>query len=207
MKKLLTIIIVIALTAPFFTACKKGENDPGLSIKSRTSRLTGEWELTEMERTSTSTYSGTSSTSITTFNGSNMTSTSGSYTSTSIYSETIEIMKDGTYKSNTNQTYTESGNIYTNSSEGTWAWVSGNKEDEYKNKERICFTTTSSTSTSSYGGSSSTSIFSADGDNNDLYVMKIDELSSKTLVFTREYNDNDDGDTYTVSETSTYEKK
>ncbi len=74
MKKLLTIIIVIALAAPFFTACKKGENDP-MSLKSRKARLVGEWELVELERTTTSSSSGGSSTSTDNFNGSNMTET------------------------------------------------------------------------------------------------------------------------------------
>jgi hypothetical protein len=38
-------IAVIVLIASSFTACKRGENDPFLSVKSRNARITGKWVL------------------------------------------------------------------------------------------------------------------------------------------------------------------
>lgn len=207
MKKLLGIIIVIALASTTFTSCKKGENDPGLSLKSRTARLVGEWVLTEMERSSTSTNSGTTYTSTSNFSGTTMTETSGGSSTTSVYSQSLEIMKDGTYKMKQSQTYTEWSYTVTFDGEGTWAWISGNKEDEYKNKERVAFTMTGYTQTASSGGSTNTSTYTATGDQEDLMVMKLDQLGSKTLVITRDYDENEDGDLYSVTETSTYEKQ
>ncbi len=115
-------------------------------------------------------------------------------------------MKDGTYEMKHTQTYTETSSTTTYDGKGTWAWISGNKEDEFKNKERICFTTTSSTETDSYTGGSDTDIYSGEGDLG-VSTMRIDELSSKTLVISAEYTSNYDGNIYTVSETSTYEKQ
>lgn len=37
---------LVALAIPTFTGCKKGENDPGISVKSRDSRISGVWKLT-----------------------------------------------------------------------------------------------------------------------------------------------------------------
>jgi hypothetical protein len=206
MKKLLGIIIIVALASTTFHSCKKGENDPGLSLKSRTARLVGEWELTEMTSTSTNTYStGGSSTSTTNFSGSSKTTIYSSGSVTTVYSESMEVMKDGTYKGNTSETGDGWSSI--SASEGTWAWIAGNKDDEYKNKERVGITETSSTNTDTYSGNSDTNIYTSDGDAGDLYIMKIDQLGSKTLVVKRDYNSNSDGDTYIISEESTYEKQ
>ncbi|PLX03121.1 MAG: hypothetical protein C0594_10950 [Marinilabiliales bacterium] len=58
MKKLLSIALCVALAIPFFNSCKKGEEDPFLSLKSRKGRLAGEWTVTTYDETSksTSTY-------------------------------------------------------------------------------------------------------------------------------------------------------
>ncbi len=206
MKKIFSIIIVIAIASPFFTACKKGENDPGISLKSRTARLVGEWVLKEMESNTTRTYSaGGSSTETVTFNGTTKTTTNSNGSTTSTYSESIEILKDGTYKTNYKEIEESVTRIYEGN--GTWAWVDGNKEDEYKNKERVCFTTTSYTSTTTVTGFSSTSTYSSNGDEASVSVMRINKLSSKELIIKREFNYNYDGDTYTLKETYTYEKQ
>jgi len=207
MKKLLTIIIAIAIAAPFFTACKKGENDP-MSLKSRKARLIGEWELVEWEKTETTTT--TSGADIITYNfsGSSLSRTSSGTTTIYMYSESNEIMKDGTYNFESSQTNTEASTTTMIDSEGTWAWVAGNKEDDLKNKERVCFTTTRSTTTSG----SSSSITTDDGDK-DVSIIRIDNLGSKELVLVVEetytYPSLYDGTTVTVTieETKTYEKK
>jgi hypothetical protein len=51
MKKLTKAVLAILVVASSITACKKGEDDPALSLRSRDSRLTGEWTLVSMEKT------------------------------------------------------------------------------------------------------------------------------------------------------------
>lgn len=50
MKKLLLFIVIVACCMP---ACKKGKEDPWLSLRSRNARVTGEWKMTAMESAST----------------------------------------------------------------------------------------------------------------------------------------------------------
>ncbi len=44
--KTLRILMTIVVVATLFQSCKKGENDPFLSLKTRDARITGDWELT-----------------------------------------------------------------------------------------------------------------------------------------------------------------
>ncbi|MFH2096623.1 MAG: hypothetical protein ABIJ16_13015 [Bacteroidota bacterium] len=67
MKRLLTVLVAMAIVLPLVvTSCKKGEEDPFLSLKSRDKRLVGEWVLKSIEASSTdnynNNYSGTTST-------------------------------------------------------------------------------------------------------------------------------------------------
>jgi len=121
--------------------------------------------------------------------------------------KTSEIMKDGTYKFNSSQTDTEASTTTMVSNEGTWMWVAGNKEDDLKNKERVCFTTTKSTSTS--GTSSYTYTYDGDKDGD---ISRIDKLSGKELIIdtktTMTQPDWNGGlETTVVEETKTYEKQ
>lgn len=45
LRKLLVAGLTLALVAPVTQSCKKGEDDPFLSLRSRTGRLAGEWKL------------------------------------------------------------------------------------------------------------------------------------------------------------------
>ena len=47
MKKLLIMTLALGMLA----GCKKGENDPGISFRSRDARIVGEWEMEIMEET------------------------------------------------------------------------------------------------------------------------------------------------------------
>ena len=47
--KIIKNFIVFALLSVTILACKKGENDPFLSLSSRKARLAGEWKLTKMD--------------------------------------------------------------------------------------------------------------------------------------------------------------
>ena len=143
-------------------SCKKGENDPFLSLSSRKGRVVGEWTVTGYETTSKSTQndgdynsftqslSGTTiSTSNTTYDaGSGSTTTgTGSYT---LNEGSYTFEKDGTFSSVWNVTYvstasytflgvtytTTTTTVSTLKSSGNWSFA-GKVKDEYKNKERL----------------------------------------------------------------------
>lgn len=133
--KLLKGSIFFFFVATTLTACKKGENDPFMSLKSRDSRITGTWKLVDMETSEidVSTSSGVTITSSTTdkYDGSLVTETStdpsGTATYTYSYTLTITIDKSGSYS----LTYTIDGDKTEQS--GSWWWL-----NDTKKKTRIC---------------------------------------------------------------------
>jgi len=151
-------------------SCKKGENDPGLSLSSRKARISGEWDVTGYEASSTnteadgdylkttSTMSGTVITTTNT-NHDHSSGTNTSSTSTQTLNDgAMMINKDGTFERTWNTTTvststlvlfgvtytTVSTTISTSKETGNWSFV-GKVKDEYKNKERVVMNTTSKT--------------------------------------------------------------
>lgn len=127
-KKVIFALMAAALVAPTLESCKKGENDPGLSLRSRKARVAGEWKVTSWEEKNNSigNYTNTQTTSP---------ASSSDGTSTSGYSSNSTVTFDGTnFKhvetwSNTNNnitytndtTYTGTGEIkYTFEKDGTF---------------------------------------------------------------------------------------
>ena len=100
--KMLRLGMVLLLSSVVFSACKKYEEGPGLSLKSKNARLTGEWELTEYSYTRT-TEEGTTTRK---FEGSLMMFTGKEYngwdyvdtTYSYPYSMKLTIEKEGTYE-------------------------------------------------------------------------------------------------------------
>lgn len=120
---------VAILSLALLAACKKGENDPFLSLKSRNARITGTWKLTSQSTTQTDVNNGVSDVYRTTYDGTNLTITDDQGgTNTISYSQSIEIKKDGTYK----MTRIEDGN--TQEFQGNWWWLNSKKK-----KVRIAF--------------------------------------------------------------------
>jgi len=184
MKKLiqtLALAAVVVVSGASFTACKKGENDPGLSLKSRKGRLTGEWKLTKGTETSTS----GSSISTANYDGTSVTQTSGGSSITGTFTNTLSIEKDGTYEWKVSETYGGTTNISTE--KGRWSFLSKNKDGEIKNKEAVVFMETSYTS----GSTSTTTTNPTDG-----IIWTIDQLKNKELIFKGK-------ETYTSGSTST----
>jgi len=127
MKNLFKTFIAVAIVSVTVQSCKKGEDDPAISLRSRDARLIGEWKLSkydsklEVRKANTNTnVGGTSSTETLTitevFDGSVETKTisyqdvtspggtkSENTTSRSNYSLEMEILKDGTCKITTTQ--------------------------------------------------------------------------------------------------------
>jgi len=193
MKKIFILGLATVIAAGTMQSCKKGENDPFFSLRSRKARIAGEWKLTSSKSSTVQDANGTHTTIATTYaNGtetSTHTSTTGgnsiTTTTTDNYTLGFEIKKDGTYK----ETYTSNGE--TSVVEGTWIFLKRSKENELKNKEAILLTQTSST----YAGSTTTTT----GLDGQVYV--IDQLKNKEMIWKTEFGQSD----ATGSETDSYE--
>jgi len=170
MKKTLFMLFAASLmmAAP---SCKKGENDP-MSMKSRKSRMAGEYTITAYEASSTDTDSdGDVTTSTSSLSGNTITTTqvytaSGGGTSVTTTTTTtldlaeVTMDKDGNYTWTWNTTSvtvedyqilgttttTTTTTISTMTETGMWNFLG--KIDEYKNKERAVFNSTRVQSTS-----------------------------------------------------------
>lgn len=199
MKKLIILSIGAIALITSISSCKKGENDPALSLKSRKARLAGEWTVTKEEGTSTSTNvnsgGGATVTTVTngtsTYDGTNYTSTStstttssmggtpttNSSTNTDVYTSSYTFEKDGTFKMET----VHSGSSTTDMYEGTWAFLGKSKTVDLKNKEAIVLTVLKMSQVS---GGVTVSETATGFDQS--YVMLIDQLKSKEIIFITE---------------------
>jgi hypothetical protein len=182
MKRFMIAILVHALASPMFVGCKKGANDPGLSLKSRNSRLIGEWKLVSFEGTYQGVSGGSAYTTTYKFDGNNYTASSSGSSVSGTGSFTMEIAKDGIYTYS--ESFTPSGGaaVVTNGS-NFWYWG-----DNDNNKIAVSF---------------------GDGGYNLFFtgLYNIDKLSSKQLVLKRYYSYNDDGEIYARDFTYTFEPK
>lgn len=125
-----------------FQSCKKGENDPALSFKSRVDRLKGDWSMTDKNVTITdASNSGSISLSTITVNGvyngenENVYINDDGVLSTLIrkYDFDITFNEDGTYEYTLNL-YRPTGNQnqpyqnYVYITSGVWAWLDQGKD-------------------------------------------------------------------------------
>jgi hypothetical protein len=199
MKKVLFGALALALVAGSFTSCKKGENDPFMSLKSRKGRMAGEYTISNMTMTSTTTSGGTTSTETTTIDGNTITITQsqgGSSTSTTGTVNKAEAVfnKDGSYTMDMDVTFTQEifGTTTTSNSvtmtEGNWSFLTG--DEDFKKKERIVMNTTkeTQTETTTSGGSSSSSTDTNTYGNGEVSeVMAIDQLKNKEIIMKTDY--------------------
>jgi hypothetical protein len=125
MKKSISLftLFLMVFSGVFFTGCKKGEEDPFLSLKSRDSRVTAKWKLTKIEGSSTNSFAGSSFTTTTSYNGTiyTITSSSGDVFSYS-YALEMEILKGGDMTS----TETEDGTVST--LKDIWFWTNNTSD-------------------------------------------------------------------------------
>ncbi len=177
MKKAIFILSAIVLSGLAFDGCKKGPDDPFISLHTRKGRLDGKWAI------SSGTDSKTTGSNTTTTTWTATTVTVGSASGTGTY--TIEFVKDGTYK--LNQSTTFGSFTSTHSETGTWNWLGG--VGDKKNKEQIVLrqlTVTDNGSTETYTGDSAPST-----------VYELDELKNKELKITWTGTDNNGSSTTT----------
>jgi hypothetical protein len=189
-------------------SCKKGENDPALSLSSRTGRIAGEWTLASASWTSSYTYEwggeDYKDTDTYTYDGTTMTvasktenittSTSVETTSSYTYSQSSTFEKDGAYSTTT----TADGN--TSTAEGFWYFAGKSKTADLKKKEAVIVSYNSETwggNTTTYSGTS----VGPDG------FWLIDRLTGKEMVVSIDNTTTDsDGDVSASTGTMTLEK-
>jgi hypothetical protein len=157
------LILCAVMAMPMLNSCKKGEEDPFLSLKSRKSRLSGEWKLTD----GTQTVSSASATITYTYNGASVTSSLGG---SSPYTETLVFNKDNTFKF----TITDDDNLEV--TEGFWTFVEG--YDEIKDKEMVLLQIGKRTITVS----GNTSVQNYTGSQMDEAILKFKRLASKDCI-------------------------
>lgn len=175
-RKLTLVALAIIFAMPLFNSCKKGDDDPFLSIYSRKSRIAGEWEMTK----GTQVQSDNGDVLNWNYNnGSFSVSMDGnSYTGTYTYQFSIE--KAGTFK--LDQSWTADGSTISTSQEGSWYFLYKNKDNDLKNKEAVAFQTNKTTQS----GSGMSYIYTYKGD--DLRVFLITELKNKEMKLERDYS-------------------
>jgi len=131
-KTILNLGLLLLMGVMTLQSCKKGENDPFLSLKSRDSRITGTWVLKskDFSQTQSATSNGVTITDVTTqsYDGSLLTDVQNGNTNTVSFSSEMTINKDGTY------TIISTDDGDKSESDGYWWWL-----NDKKNKTRIAF--------------------------------------------------------------------
>lgn len=196
MKKLLIALLVAVFALPTFNSCKKGENDPGISLNSRKSRLVGEWKLTAgtaVENDASTIYNYS-------YNGSTCV-VSGSGNASWSYTESMSIKKDGTFI----LTIFDDGDQSV--LEGNWYFLGANKDEDIKDKEAVDFVYTKWTQTPS-GGTPSVVTFTGFFNGNMPYngfgfTWLLDQLKSKEIIVKHKSSITGTS-TYTYDGTMTY---
>lgn len=170
MKKLTKSVLAILVVASSFTACKKGEGDPAISLRSRTSRVAGEWTVDAQDMksnysgtsTGSSGYTGSSTEKITptTYSKTDVTGGTTSTTTGTVATHKWTFEKDGTFTHEFNYTtkktdddsgsgvtdITETTDVHTIKESGVWNFLGGVMADT-KNKEEMSVSVTNSSHT------------------------------------------------------------
>lgn len=167
------------LVMPMLNSCRKGENDPGISFRSRESRLMQHWQLVKVEGTEQYVFDGQTLTFIYSYDGSIYTISGSGQSGSMMGTFDIEFLEHG--KVNINETLTADGatNVYKGT--GTWQWLDSDKSQNYLFVDGATM----------FGGG----------------ILYIDRLANKELVLKESYEENDDGDMAKVEFTYTFEPK
>ncbi len=194
--------MIAIMFASIFMGCKKGENDPTLSLSSRKARITGEWKMSAADyvnktENSTYTYSFSDETGVMT---ESYTYGSVSYTDNYTHSCTLTINKDNSFKQV--EVDTDNGTT-TTTTEGYWFFAPKNKDLDLKNKEAVVFQTTKVTTVDDDGDSNYDTYSGTT--NSHTNIIQLDELSKKQITVKLNYTHTDeDGFVYSQTGTQTF---
>lgn len=208
--KLFLSVLVFLL---IFSECKKGPDDPLISLRSRKARVVGDWKLSSGKQVSSSSNVSSGGVNIhtsnetTTYDGSTYTTesdmTSGSTsihdTETGPFTLKVSFKKDGSFE----MEQMEDGEI--SSFKGTWNFLG--KIGDTKNKEQIAIHLTSTSDPSNNSNTAFT------GNQTDV-VFNIRELRNKKMVLivesgsvsTEAIGSSTDTDTYSSSTEFVFEQ-
>lgn len=188
--KSLALAAVVLVSGASFTACKKGENDPGISLASRKGRLVGEWKLSKGERKSTS--GGNTTTTTFTETSATITSTGGGSTTYS-YTQSLTIEKDGTFTQVEVVTYPGS-TAETYTTKGRWTFMGRNKSAEYKNKEAIVMSSTSRQESGT--GTCNCTTTDSNPDIGDIFELDMLKSKEMAMVYKNNYSNPSNSGSY-----------
>lgn len=184
--------ITALTTSVSLNSCRKGEEDPAISLRSRKARLVGDWKLTEGKTDQTQ----NGSLSTTTYDGTNEITTSNGQSDTTGFTNNMTFNSDGTYQSVTVTTTSfsfwgiTSTTTTTTTEDGTWDFNSGIGDEKAKTKVLIHPTKSvevavTSSSTSGTTTTTNTDVYTS---NTFDYSMYMTCLSNKELKFTINFN-------------------
>lgn len=171
MKRYTLLLLIIISLGFVFQSCKKGENDPFLSLRSRKARITGEWIL----KSGTTTITENDTTEVLTYDGINaVSSINGSFPLT----EKWKINKNSSFE----RIIHNNGNVFTY--KGNWTFNHKNKEADIKNKEAVTFVYEYFNAVYAGGTGNYTETYSGIESPATTYI--IDELKNKEMIFSND---------------------
>ena len=192
MKNTVILLLSALVIAGSFSGCKKGENDPFLSLRSRKSRLEGNWVIVKEEVSETNINGSTTEIMQSVYDGkmkvTTTTTTAGALSTTVIdtvkYTVNFDIKKDGNYK----MIAANENKIDIVTTEGTWLFLGKSKLNDLKNKEAILLTTTKQVVSSNPVANS------VNYENLNGLTIVIDALKNKEMMtIVEENSSNEDG--------------
>jgi len=186
-RKLKLITIGILFVLPLLNSCKKGQDDPFLSLKSRDSRIMRKWNLKKIEGTESKITPYSTSTTTYSYDGSvlKLVKTTDGVTTTTGGTGSYDMTFDKYSKLSYNESFTssESGSgLEVLTGDNIWNWLNSDKD-----KSSIFI----------QGGG--TNLFKAN-----IYI--VDRLTSKELILKLKYDDSEteEGNTIKSSTDLTY---
>lgn len=175
----LKVMLVLFVGSLTLVGCRKGENDPLISLRTRDARVSGDWKLVSYESTRKEVFSSEGITVTenftSTYDGNTWTETNPGGTDSYLYALNLMIEKDGNY------TFTENEDGTKTEFNSKWSWL-----DDGKKKTRIQL--------DDFG------VFNINQLKNDEMIFTEDYL--ETVV-----EDNGDTQTITFTMTAVYEKQ
>jgi hypothetical protein len=176
MKNIKLLLLFVILISTILPSCKKGENDPFLTLRARKARITGEWRLTS----GLATYFYNDTIQTLNYFGSSVaidysTINNGTFATENVsYSEKWTIKKDNSFIIIKNFPY------YSLTITGLWNFGNKDKKLELKNKESIEFKATSKKYT--FTGNNGSDTYTYSGSYCPIYIYSIDQLKNKEII-------------------------
>jgi hypothetical protein len=194
MKKAKIALLALVATVFILPACKKGPDDPFLTIRGRKDRLCQTWTLSSGSTTEIS--GGT--TTIDTYTSSIITETSGGATGSAPHTETLTFNTDGSYEIQTSTTYPTF--TVTDDNKGYWYFGRKNKGLGIKAKEEVVLVCTSDINTDS--GTSTVSEYT--GSDCPTSTFLLDELKHSEIIIKLDGTNLSGGSLDQITGTKTY---